>query len=171
MKNRISGLTLVELMVMLAVVAILIAVGVPNLRNIISGNRLTTQINQLSNHLAYARSEAVTRSKRVGLMSAGGANWEAGWTVWVDDNGDRVMDAGEERLRVAEAMPANIALTNDTGSATIVYDADGTAVETQAAAVAFTLCNNADKAVPGRELTINVTGRPELTKTDVDCGS
>lgn len=60
--NRLRGFTLVELMVALAVLAILLAIGVPSFRQLIETNRAASQVNELIGALHTARSEAVRRN-------------------------------------------------------------------------------------------------------------
>ena len=59
---RAGGFTLVELMVTLAVAAILIAIAVPSFRNIMASNRLNTAANELVGAITAARMEAIQRN-------------------------------------------------------------------------------------------------------------
>ena len=59
--RRILGFTLVELMVTVAVVAILMAIAVPNMRSVIQNTRISNQINELTSDLNFVRSEAIKR--------------------------------------------------------------------------------------------------------------
>ncbi len=54
-----SGFTMIELMVTVGIIGIVMAFGVPSMQIYIKNDRLTSQINTLVGHLAYARSEAV----------------------------------------------------------------------------------------------------------------
>ena len=57
--KKYSGFTLIELMVVVAMIGILMAFGLPAMDTYVKNDRLVTQINTLVRHLAYARSEAV----------------------------------------------------------------------------------------------------------------
>ncbi|MEJ2362759.1 MAG: prepilin-type N-terminal cleavage/methylation domain-containing protein, partial [Gammaproteobacteria bacterium] len=54
-----KGFTLIELMVTIAVIAIMAGLAVPRLNNFMRSNRLTSQINSFISALQVARSEAV----------------------------------------------------------------------------------------------------------------
>lgn len=92
-----EGLTLLELIMTLAVAAIVLAVGVPSFQNLIQNQRLTAAINQFVGALALARSEAIKRGVRVtlcksadGQCCAGGGGYHQGWIVFADPNGDLI---------------------------------------------------------------------------------
>jgi len=93
-----QGYSLPELLIVLAIVAILMVIGLPSYTNIISANNVTSEINGLLGDLQFARSEAVKRGQCVRVCaadtSAGGssftcnnavaANWYHGWFAFVD---------------------------------------------------------------------------------------
>lgn len=88
------GFTLLELMMVIAIAAVLLTIGVPNLQTLLLNNRITSQLNSFSSSLALARSEAVKLNQRVvlcpstdGASCASGTDWDAGWIVFVDRGG------------------------------------------------------------------------------------
>ena len=74
------GFTLLELMVTIAVLAILTTIAIPNFRDLVQNNRVTTQANELVSALTFARTEAVKRGRNV---EVGVAVANPGWTVTV----------------------------------------------------------------------------------------
>jgi type IV fimbrial biogenesis protein FimT len=106
-----SGFTLIELLVTLSIAAILLAVAAPNFVTFVQNNRLATQANDLVTMLNYARSEAVKRNQRItvcssttGTSCAGSTTWDGGLIVFVDTDGDGVVDGGEDVLQVRQGM-------------------------------------------------------------------
>ena len=65
---RQAGFTLVELMIVVALVAILLALAAPSFRETLARNRLEGVAGELSTDFQYARSEAVARNVQVGLF-------------------------------------------------------------------------------------------------------
>lgn len=85
------GFTLIELIIALAVGAILLSIAVPGLTQLINGNRSTAYVNSLVGAIHLARSEAIKRNSAVvvcasstGLSCVG--NWSQGWVVLDNDN-------------------------------------------------------------------------------------
>lgn len=100
--RSILGFTLVELMVTVAIVAILSAIALPSFSNSIRNNRLATMTNEFIGAVNLARSEAVksNRGAQICASSDGatcGTDWSAGWIVWADADGNGVPEAGEIR--------------------------------------------------------------------------
>ena len=101
------GLTLIELMATLVVVAILATVGVPSFQNLMKDNRRTTQINELVSAMNLARSEATKGNGAVAFCpstdgaTCGGGTFDAGWIVFINLDGDSppAVDGGERILR------------------------------------------------------------------------
>lgn len=71
---RARGFTIVELMITVAVAAVLLVIAVPSFNNIINANRLTTAANSLVNALNSARMEAIKRNAPVQFCSNVAAN-------------------------------------------------------------------------------------------------
>lgn len=110
---RTSGFTLVELMVTLAVAAILMAIATPSFTSLINSNRLSGGANELVAALQTARMEAVRRNARVlvcrsenSQTCAGAGDLWPAWLVFVDVDADGVLDANEPVLRVGNAHSA-----------------------------------------------------------------
>jgi type IV fimbrial biogenesis protein FimT len=95
------GFTLLELMAAIAVLAVLLAIGVPSFTDMLRNNRVTTSTNNVVTAISMARSEALKRGMPVTLCSANDAgtacrgdaatDWSAGGYLLFTD---RVAPAG-----------------------------------------------------------------------------
>lgn len=83
----IRGFTMVELMVVVAIMAILAAVGGPSFLNMMQSTRVSAAASALQVSLSLARSEAVKRGSNGRVTVAANTTagiWSNGWTVFVD---------------------------------------------------------------------------------------
>lgn len=146
MGSRQTGFTLTELIVVSAIVAILLGVGVPSYRYITNSYRMSAELNSLVGDLMYARAEAIRQGQPValcvsvdGLTCSGATTWQNGWIVFPDPGGNGSADAPGTILRVQQAFaganPDTFALTNPISS--IIFNREGFAVGAPAAGAAF----------------------------------
>lgn len=163
--KKYSGFTLVELLMVLSIIGILLAFGVPSFSEFIKNDRLTTQINTLVGHLAYARSEAVLRAQPVGLCASSNATsctgtWSDGWILYVDaDSNGGYNAAADTILRVNQDLPRNLTLTSSFGT-NFLYDQRGYADTGNGT---FSLCD--DRGVAHiKAISISNTGRVRQVK-------
>ena len=122
------GFTLTELMVVLAILAILLVVAIPSFAPMLRSNRVFAVQTEVMSSLALARSEAAKRGIPVSVVLSGasgvvGNEWGAGWSVWVDLNANGVVDSGEV-LRAHDALPPGFTLSVPNNGA-LKFDAHG----------------------------------------------
>lgn len=101
-----GGVTLVELMVTVAVLAIVTAIAYPTFSDVLRSNRASTATNELVASLALARSEAIRSAHPTAVCpsqngTACNGTWADGLLVWEDRNGNGTLDAGERVVRFA----------------------------------------------------------------------
>jgi type IV fimbrial biogenesis protein FimT len=77
---RARGFTVIELLAVIAVLAVVVALSVPSLRSFAASQRARTLSIDLASDLLTARSEALKRNADVVVAPAGGT-WAEGWTV------------------------------------------------------------------------------------------
>lgn len=75
------GFTLVELLIGVALMSILLAIGLPNFKTWISNSRIRTVAESMQNGLQIARAEAVSRNAIVEFTLTGGTGWRVGCRV------------------------------------------------------------------------------------------
>ena len=134
---------MIEVMVVVAIIAILSAIAVPSFRELIVSNRLSAASSALQVSLSLARSEASKRGAdaRVTVAANGTAGaWGNGWTVFSDksttaNNGvaPTVDDADFTRLEIAPAPSSSISV-GQTGSLNyFTYNGQGRLITTTGA--------------------------------------
>ena len=101
-----TGITVLELMVTLAIAAILLGIAVPSYESFINRQRMKAAVAGLHNDLLAARSQAVYRNAVVVACPGdpqsgctGRSEWSGGWIVFEDRDDDRQLSGEEKTLR------------------------------------------------------------------------
>jgi type IV fimbrial biogenesis protein FimT len=94
LRRRIRGFTLIELMVTIAVAAILMMVAVPSFVTFRRNSELTSIVNSMVGAIASARTEAMKRNLPV-LVTPLGTGWASGWRTFVDLDRSKSYTAGD----------------------------------------------------------------------------
>ncbi len=163
-----AGFTLLELVFTLAIITIA-SFTLPGVSaSFIYSNKVVVAVNQIAADMAYARSEAVTRSQNVqlcktlnGLECTRSNQWETGWMIFVDENQNRKRELSEPVLKYQPKVDAiNITYRGSGSSHYIRFRADG------ASGVNGTFAFCSDSAGQyKRALILFRTGRLRLSKT------
>lgn len=108
--RRVHGFTLLEVMVVVAIIAVLAALAGPSFTPIIERWRVRSAAEELTSTLYFARSEAIKRGGSVSIKATSGTDWSSGWRVFLDANNDGTQDAGEDTLQTT-AAPTQVAIS------------------------------------------------------------
>jgi type IV fimbrial biogenesis protein FimT len=184
MKRAQAGFTLLELMVVVAIVGVLMAVAIPAMGNFIRNGRITAAANDLMAALHFTRSEAIKRRQPVTLCTSANAmqannqananancadsQFITGWIVFVDLNQDGVRDAGDTILLNHAPMNAEITAASSADPFAVTYLLNGFALNPNGASIA--LCDARGNEATGGELSsargilVAVTGRAGVTR-------
>ncbi len=186
MKILRSGFTLVELLITVAVVAIVLALAAPTLREVILNNQRSTQLNAIMSSLNVARAAAVQRGVNAIVCITDGATppdcdtsattWEDGWIVFADNNGNGAYDnASEDLIQAHAALEDGATLRGDSAEVTrsITFNARGFCASCPRDVAddeqpTLQLCD-ARAEGEARGVRIAWTGRAQIVDSDIDC--
>ncbi|MBP9655388.1 MAG: GspH/FimT family pseudopilin [Rhodocyclaceae bacterium] len=107
MPSFVYGFTLVELLITIAIVAILLGYGVPSLSGFIADQRVRTAVADIYHDLIFARADALGNTRQVIIEQRIANDWKEGWTICVDNtprNGQCDLPA-EEILKITQPLP------------------------------------------------------------------
>jgi type IV fimbrial biogenesis protein FimT len=176
-RSASAGFTLIELMVVVAIAALLQSLAAPAFRGMVNSMRLTAAVNSLFTSLLLARSEAIKRNGRAvvcktvtgeACVTTGG--WQQGWIVFHDVNNNARRDAGEVIVSHQQATAAPILLTGN--SPLVSYVSYTPMGQTAYASGAFqagtlTVCVASSSSQEARQIIISSAGRPRTIRTTV----
>lgn len=138
-RQRIAGVTLLEVLTVITIVCVLMALGVPSYQYITNANRISGEVNDLLGDMQYARSEAIKEGQTVSVCASanptsatptcsGAITWQTGWIVFSDVNGDGVFAAPDTLLRAKSAFPVGDTFDANNGMSTVIFNREGFAL-------------------------------------------
>lgn len=172
-RNRASGFSLIELMITIAIVAILLAVAFPSFEGSLRNNRVASASNELIASFSLARSEGLRNPEGAVICTSAdgatcGGDWNDGWIVWIDANGDgapggandRILRhvQGRDRLAISATSPGGAAAANR-----IVFDNRGR-VDNHTRTIVLQPDTCAAGSPYRRQLGVSQTGQVKLTR-------
>lgn len=158
-----GGFTVIELLVGVAVLAILTTLAVPSFHQFILNNRLAAQANEMVGAFQFARSEALKRGLTVQVCSSSdgagcNGNWHEGWVAIADPGG-----TDEEVLRVWPTPGDDFDFTPDNGTVSFERSGFSSATSEQQ----FDLMLDGCTIDSARTVRVERTGR--VASERVDC--
>lgn len=161
------GFTLIEMMVALAVLAILLTIGLPAFGGLIDRQRLDTTANTLIRSVQFTRGEAARRNEFV-TMAPLDEHWHGGWLVFIDANHNGRHDSGEIILREDRPSSSTHIHANANIASYLRYNPQGESQLLNGGfqSGTFSFCPNRP-GVKGRQLIINRVGRARMQRADI----
>lgn len=138
-RRLVAGFTLLELMITVALVAVLLGLAIPSFQYVINVGRITSPANELLAGIQVARIESIRRGARTvvcrsdtpdaaGAACSTAAGAWGGWIAFVDTDNDGALDAGEAVLRTGTIPdPAVLNVSSNVANQRIVFRPDGLA--------------------------------------------
>ena len=186
-KTRTGGFSFIELMVTMAVVAILIGILAPNLRVFLLNNQLSGGVNDMLHSIQVARTEAIKRQLPAGggvvvcgtaaptvadaALSCDYATFKA-WFVFVDANANWQHDANEPVIERHGLLDASVSVKTDANARIVSFAASGFAnpAGVKVPMRTLVLCDSRGVQQVGttataRALFISTTGRARASST------
>lgn len=148
--SRSHGFTLVEMLVTLAIFAVLLMIALPSMRPFLQSQSVKNASMDLVSTVALARSEAIKRNATVDVKATNAADWSLGWVV----------SQGTNVIRKQGSL-GNIAITPS--SASFSFDGNGRMTST-GATFAIAPVNKTGSQPLCLSVTVGATGRTESTK-------
>lgn len=176
------GFTLVELIVTLALIAVLLGIAIPAFSGLVRENRLTTATNRLVRVISLARSAAIKHGQSVTVCqshdqwscdASAAGNWSAGWLMFTDPartgdcadhdrDGDCDGHAGRILRQGGLQLPGHVSVHSNGGwnAERVTFTALGTAAGFMRT---FTVCDERSPET-ARELILSMSGRLRVSR-------
>jgi prepilin-type N-terminal cleavage/methylation domain-containing protein len=153
--NASAGFTLIELMIIVALLAIFATIALPNLSSFMRSNQVQAQAQAVQSFLQFARMESIDQRKPVKVSLDASSNWVA--TVRVNGSDEVIRQLGQASSQAQMAADAN----------DFSFQSNGTASGT----ARFIVCGS--EAIPGNGYLIDVqrSGAVKLHARGADLSS
>ncbi len=164
-----SGYTMIELIMVIALVAVLGTIAIPGFQYVTTSNRVATEVNGLLGDMMFARSEAIKEGQTVticisnvgGTACAGNAAdgaWQLGWIVFLDTNGDQQVNNGEAVIRVQAPFTGTDTFVAPTNFNALTFNRLGYAPTGQTATINVSLHDSSSNKAWTRCLAVSLIG-------------
>ena len=163
MRQQHGGFSLYELLMTLALAALLVSIGLPSFSSLLARNRQAVEINALFHAFHLARKQSIMRRKVVSLCPSRDGetclddkDWSTGWIMFENTDRDSPphVDPGEMVLRAHDVSDSVRIIANRKGftlRATFKRATNGT----------FVICDTQNRAA-AKGLIVSYTGRPRV---------
>lgn len=177
--RNIHGFTMIELMVTLAIMALLATLAAPSFNQVIASTRVSSATNELYGSLALAKSEAVRSGNRVTVcpssdattcLTSASATWATGWIIFQDisrTTSFASIDAGDNILQIGQEVSGDITILGSTPYASFASDGTAKLINGGFYQGRIRVCSRSTSLqndARARDITILRSGRIEISK-------
>ena len=129
-----AGFTLLETIVVMAIVGILMAIAVPSYRYVTNANRIAAEVNGLLGDMQFARAEAIKEGQTVTVcVSSNGSTcdgnavstWQNGWIVFSDINGNAQFNSGDTLYRTQAKFTSTDTFVSTPATGFVTFNREG----------------------------------------------
>ena len=165
LKRASKGVTLVELIMVTAILSVLASVAYPAFADLRQAGAARSARSELTVAISQARSTAIMQRQNViacptsdHMRCSQDLHWQHGWLVFVDENRNREHDDDETLVASGQAFPAGTAVLSTRGRYQTRYQPDGTA---DGSNMTLTVCDRRGTS-KASSLVMNNSGRLRL---------
>lgn len=166
-----AGFSLVELMITIFLGSILLAIGIPMLRDIMANNRLSSQTNDMVSAITLARSQAITlnqpvtfcRSSSEAATTCSGST--GNWQFWL-------VSSAAGAVRRGALLGTGLVLTSTLTNDQVVFSSDGLARTNNVLITGgqqITVCSGHSTSNNKRQITLGAGSRISTAKASGAC--
>ncbi len=176
-KRQQQGFTLLEILITLAILAIITVFAVPSMQGILGGSVLNSATNDLVYGLQSARSEAIKRTTPVHLCpsknssaatAACGGSYTDGWIVYVDADSNGALSTGDSVILRNDALaPAFSVAPDPRFSKLVAFSLSGTSVNSAGIPIGGDLTITHAAEAQKRVVRIAANGRISTSVVDL----
>ncbi len=160
--DQSAGFTLLELMLTIGIAGILLTIGIPSFKYVMTANRASAEINGLLGDMQFARGEAIREGQPVSICASsdgatclGTTTWESGWIVF--SGASPPVPPPGSILKIQRTFSNTDTLTADNAITQVTFSREGF-TSSLPGAVTFTLHDSTANAQYTRCLSATIVG-------------
>jgi type IV fimbrial biogenesis protein FimT len=169
-KTTQTGFTLIEILMTIAIAAIVATIGIPSFRYVTNANRIAGEVNGLLGDLQFARAEAIKEGQNVTVcVSAAGAScdgtstWQSGWIVYSNPTGT-ANPVTTSILRIQTPFSSTDTFVANPATSAVTFNREGYAVGIAGSGTLIELHDSTSTTAWTRCLSVTLNGMTQTAK-------